>query len=44
MSKEIKKLQGLAEIDLRNDQREKNEKEIEKWLRAIHCVRTIDVT
>ena len=36
VSKEIKKLQDLAEIDLRNGQRER----IEKWLRAIHSVRT----
>ena len=36
MSKEIKKIQGLVEIDLRNGQRER----IEKWLRAIHSVRT----
>ena len=36
VSKEIKKLQGLVEIDLRNGQRGR----IEKLLRTIHCVRT----
>ena len=39
MSKEIKKIQGLVEIDLRNGQRER----IEKWLRAIHSVRTENI-